>query len=125
MGNLELAYESVDMISEAGLTMTIYAAEPGSPTEHALALLASWTATQASTFRERVISDPRQFVADRRLGPQRRQLRLVWPQWQGGGTSSVREFASEFPFDVARPRQVMHLQQLLSGFPLISGRTAG
>src|SRR5688572_23689884 len=26
--------------------MTIYAAEPGSPTEHALALLASWTATQ-------------------------------------------------------------------------------
>ena len=44
--NLELAYESVDMISEAGLTMTIYAAEPGSPTEHALALLASWTATQ-------------------------------------------------------------------------------
>ncbi len=46
VGNLELAYESVDMISEAGLTMTIYAAEPGSPTEHALALLASWTATQ-------------------------------------------------------------------------------
>ena len=29
-------------------------------------------------------------------------LRLVWPQWQGGGTSSVREFASEFPFDAAR-----------------------
>ena len=46
VGNLELAYESVDMISEAGLTMTIFAAEPDSPTEHALALLASWTATQ-------------------------------------------------------------------------------
>ena len=29
-------------------------------------------------------------------------LRLVWPQWQGGGTSSVRELASEFPFDAAR-----------------------
>ena len=29
-------------------------------------------------------------------------LRLIWPQWQGGGTSSVRELASEFPFDVAR-----------------------
>ena len=29
-------------------------------------------------------------------------LRLVWPQWQGGGTSSVRQLASEFPFDVAR-----------------------
>jgi hypothetical protein len=46
VGNLELAYESVDMISEPRLTMTIYAAQPGSPTEHALALLASWAATQ-------------------------------------------------------------------------------
>jgi transcriptional regulator with XRE-family HTH domain len=46
VGDLELAYESVDMISEPGLTMTIYAAEPSSPTEHALALLVSWAATQ-------------------------------------------------------------------------------
>jgi hypothetical protein len=29
-------------------------------------------------------------------------LRLIWPQWQGGGTPSVHEYASEFPFDVAR-----------------------
>jgi arginase len=29
-------------------------------------------------------------------------LRLVWPQWQGAGTSAVKAFASEFPFDVAR-----------------------
>jgi arginase len=29
-------------------------------------------------------------------------LRLLWPQWQGAGTSSVRELAPEFPFDVAR-----------------------
>jgi hypothetical protein len=34
------------MVAEPGLTLTIYAAEPGSTTEHALALLASWTATQ-------------------------------------------------------------------------------
>ena len=27
--------------------MTIYSAEPGSPTAHALALLASWSATEA------------------------------------------------------------------------------
>ncbi len=42
VGNLELAYESVDMISDPGLTMTIYVAEPASPTAHALDLLASW-----------------------------------------------------------------------------------
>jgi transcriptional regulator with XRE-family HTH domain len=47
VGGLELAYESVDMISEPGLTLTLYAAEPGSPTAHALDLLASWTATPA------------------------------------------------------------------------------
>lgn len=46
VGDLELAYESVDMISEPGLTLTIYAAEPSSPSEHALALLASWAATE-------------------------------------------------------------------------------
>ena len=30
-------------------------------------------------------------------------LRLVWPQWQGAGTESVRSLAPEFSFDVARP----------------------
>jgi arginase len=29
-------------------------------------------------------------------------LRLLCPQWQGAGTSSVRDLASEFPLDVAR-----------------------
>jgi transcriptional regulator with XRE-family HTH domain len=47
VGDLELAYESVDMISEPGLSLTIYAAEPASPTAHALELLASWTAAPA------------------------------------------------------------------------------
>ncbi|HEY8788336.1 MAG TPA: helix-turn-helix transcriptional regulator [Actinopolymorphaceae bacterium] len=45
VGNLDLAYESVDMISEPGLTLTIYAAEPASTTADALVLLASWAAT--------------------------------------------------------------------------------
>jgi transcriptional regulator with XRE-family HTH domain len=46
VGGLTLAYESLDMVSEPGLTLTLYAAEPGSATENALALLASWAATQ-------------------------------------------------------------------------------
>jgi transcriptional regulator with XRE-family HTH domain len=48
VGDLDLAYESVDMISDPGLTLTIYAAEPGSPTAHALNLLGSWAATEAA-----------------------------------------------------------------------------
>ncbi|MCP2323937.1 transcriptional regulator with XRE-family HTH domain [Hamadaea flava] len=46
VGDLELAYESVELVSEPGLTLTLYAAEPASPTAQALDLLASWTATQ-------------------------------------------------------------------------------
>ncbi len=43
VGELDLAYESMDLLSEPGLTLTIYAAEPASRTADALALLASWT----------------------------------------------------------------------------------
>jgi hypothetical protein len=34
------------MAAEPGLTLTIYAAEPDSPSEDALRLLASWAASQ-------------------------------------------------------------------------------
>jgi transcriptional regulator with XRE-family HTH domain len=47
VGDLQLAYESVDMVSDPGLTLTIYAAEPGSPSADALALLGSLTAPDA------------------------------------------------------------------------------
>lgn len=45
VGDLTLAYEGLDMAAEPGLTLTIYTAEPGSPSEEALRLLASWAAT--------------------------------------------------------------------------------
>jgi transcriptional regulator with XRE-family HTH domain len=46
-GDLALAYESTALIAEPGLALTIYAAEPASPTAEALALLASWAATSS------------------------------------------------------------------------------
>ncbi|GAA2652024.1 helix-turn-helix transcriptional regulator [Streptomyces aculeolatus] len=46
VGDLTLAYEGLEMAAEPGLTLTVYAAEPGSPSEEGLRLLASWTATQ-------------------------------------------------------------------------------
>lgn len=48
VGDLILAYESMDLHADPGLTVTIYSAEPGSSTEDALRLLASWAATQQS-----------------------------------------------------------------------------
>ncbi|MEV4661109.1 hypothetical protein AB0J85_04100 [Micromonospora echinofusca] len=46
VGDLTLAYEGLGMAAEPGLTLTIYAAEPNSPSEDALRLLASWAASQ-------------------------------------------------------------------------------
>ncbi|TDP94858.1 helix-turn-helix transcriptional regulator [Labedaea rhizosphaerae] len=46
VGDLTLAYEGLEMAAAPGLTLTIYTAEPGSASEEALRLLASWAATQ-------------------------------------------------------------------------------
>ncbi len=59
VGDLTLAYESLDLRAEPDLTITIYAAEPDSPTAHALTLLASWAATSNDTGHERAGTDPR------------------------------------------------------------------
>jgi transcriptional regulator with XRE-family HTH domain len=47
VGALELTYHTLDLPTEdhRGLRLTIYTAEPGSPSEDALKLLASWAAT--------------------------------------------------------------------------------
>jgi len=46
VGDLTLAYETVDLRGDDGISMTIYAAQPGSPSESALQLLASWASTR-------------------------------------------------------------------------------
>ncbi|MEU9154240.1 helix-turn-helix transcriptional regulator [Streptomyces sp. NPDC048417] len=46
VGDLTLAFEGLEMAAEPGLTLTIYTAEPGTPSEEGLRLLASWAATQ-------------------------------------------------------------------------------
>jgi transcriptional regulator with XRE-family HTH domain len=53
VGDLTIAYEGLEMAAEPGLTLTIYAAEPGSPSDEGLRLLASWAASQ-ETGRETV-----------------------------------------------------------------------
>jgi transcriptional regulator with XRE-family HTH domain len=45
VGELSLTFESMELVADPGLTMTIYTAEPGSRSEEALNLLASWSAT--------------------------------------------------------------------------------
>jgi arginase len=51
-------------------------------------------------------------------------LRLVWPQWQGAGTPSVRSLAAEFPFDVARRGYAVGTAVLEAVLPHHDGPTA-
>ena len=46
VGRLDLAFDSMELPTEAGLSMTIYSAEPGTASEDRIKLLASWAATQ-------------------------------------------------------------------------------
>lgn len=45
VGELTLAYEGLELAAEPGLTLTIYTAEPGSPSAERLQLLGSWAAS--------------------------------------------------------------------------------
>ncbi|PTT63003.1 helix-turn-helix transcriptional regulator [Arthrobacter sp. HMWF013] len=54
VGEMTIAYEGLEMAAEPGLTMTIYTAEPGSPSEEAMRLLASWAATEYPQERRKV-----------------------------------------------------------------------
>jgi transcriptional regulator with XRE-family HTH domain len=49
VGELELAYEGMQLAGDDGLTVVAYSATPGSPSEDALNLLASWSLTAPST----------------------------------------------------------------------------
>jgi len=58
VGGLELAYESMELVAEPGLSLTLYAAEPASPTAAALALLSSWAATELAPVADRADRRP-------------------------------------------------------------------
>lgn len=57
VGTLELNYQVLGLEEDPGRTLTVYPASPGSPSEEALKLLASWAATEkiadyASTLKQ-------------------------------------------------------------------------
>lgn len=49
VGDLDLTYEVLALVAEPGLTVTVYTAEPASPSSEALRLLASWAASAQPT----------------------------------------------------------------------------
>jgi arginase len=51
-------------------------------------------------------------------------LRLVWPQWQGAGVESVRQFFAEVPFEDARRGYAVGAAVLNAVLPAHTGPTA-
>jgi hypothetical protein len=47
VGEIQLSYETLTIDADDGMRMALYSAEPGSASQQALDLLASWTATPA------------------------------------------------------------------------------
>ncbi|BDZ47788.1 transcriptional regulator [Frondihabitans sucicola] len=47
VGDLELSYEALQLVTDEGLILLSYSAEPGSKSAEGLGLLASWVATEA------------------------------------------------------------------------------
>ena len=45
VGDLTLAYEAFELAADPGQRINVYTTEPGSPSDEALSLLASWAAT--------------------------------------------------------------------------------
>jgi transcriptional regulator with XRE-family HTH domain len=49
VGELDLTYETMQLVADAGLTLFVYTAEPGSKSAEAMNLLASWAVTPEET----------------------------------------------------------------------------
>jgi hypothetical protein len=60
VGDLDLVYESMDLAADDGLSVAIFTAEPGSATQQALDLLASWTATPHNADDAPMSAQPRE-----------------------------------------------------------------
>jgi hypothetical protein len=85
VGDLDLAYDTLDLAGEHGVEMTIYTAEPGSPTYEALRLLASWAVTLPaigqpgdSPAHARNPALPSKDDSRRRLRPNPSNPRRIW-----------------------------------------------
>jgi hypothetical protein len=53
VGELSLTYETMQLAADAGLMLFVYTAEPGSKSDEALNLLASWAATELAQILDR------------------------------------------------------------------------
>ena len=53
VGDISLAYESLELVADPGLVLNGYSAEPGTASQDALNLLASWAATTEQQQRAR------------------------------------------------------------------------
>jgi transcriptional regulator with XRE-family HTH domain len=75
VGDLQLTYEVMNLPADPELSLVVYSAEPGSPSQDGLHLLASWAATLDRPDQTATVQAPRKH--DRRSPPAARRPRAV------------------------------------------------
>ena len=96
VGDLTLTFEALDLAADSGLRISAYTAEPGTPSDDALKVLASWAATldQAAP-RPRTATEhicARRRSADRQLAAQAECLCIAsGPPGEGGPASTPND----------------------------------
>ena len=68
VGEVTFTYESMELVADPGLTIFLYTVEPGSKSEQALNLLASWAATPEQLATAHATDQPDEY-SKRRLAP--------------------------------------------------------
>ncbi len=58
VGHVEVSFNSMELPADPGLTLTVYTTEPGTPSDDALAMLASWEATTSRERAASITADP-------------------------------------------------------------------
>jgi len=56
VGDIDMTYETMELVTDSGLTMVVYGTEPGSSSEERLQLLANLAATSATAVSTDTIS---------------------------------------------------------------------
>jgi hypothetical protein len=89
---IEVAYTTMDLPAQPGLVLTFYTAEPGSSSEDALRLLASWAATTPESDRPNAGRQmPGAAGHDRSTPTQRRDAATPPPGAAGGRPDEARQ----------------------------------
>jgi len=118
VGDLDLTYEALELPADPGLTLLVYTAKPGTPTQGALDLLAGWAARRSS--RNNAPSRKTPTTRRNRTRGHRRRPPLCW---RVGPETRVRGQITRYPNPASATGRGLRREGYQQGLPQAGGRT--